>query len=493
MSVHWPILRQLIFFPNRISVIDDQKTWRGYELLIGALHISKVIEKVSNSGKVGIMLPTSGLFPISALGSWILGKTIVPLNYLLKNEDLQYVCDDSGIDTIITVKPMLEFVGKVPTGSTIICLEDLNFKQIPEPRWPKLACDNDLATILYTSGTSGKPKGVMLTHGNLSSNIQQVIEWADFSSQDFLIGVLPQFHSFGHTVLTLLPLTIGAKVCYTARFLPKKIIQLIKKHRPTAMIAIPSMYNALLNVKDADKDVFKCMRYVVAGGEPLPDAVAEAFEGKYGVRINEGYGLTETSPASHWCRPHEFRKHSVGRAIPRVKVRIVDDKEQDLGINTDGEVRLSGPNIMQGYYNLVEETAKVFDKRGYFKTGDMGRVDADGFLYITGRIKEMMIIAGENVFPREIEEVINKYPDIQDSAVIGIVDESRGEIPVGFVEMREGAKFNETAIRAYCREHLAQYKVPREIYNVPEGLPRNPTGKILRRELKAKYPATVSK
>jgi long-chain acyl-CoA synthetase len=237
-------------------------------------------------------------------------------------------------------------------------------------------------------------------------------------------------------------------------------------------------------VKDGGPEDFSAVRFAVSGGEPLPAAVFEGFQSKYGITLNEGYGLTETSPVSNWCRPDEFRPRTVGKPLPDIDQRIVGPDGRVLGPNEDGEVRMKGPNVMRGYHNLPEETAKVFDEIGYFRTGDMGRFDDDGFLYITGRIKEMLIIGGENVFPREIEEVLNRHPSVKDSAVVGMADESRGEVALAFVELHDGAAFDGTALRAYCREHLAQFKVPREIRHI-DALPRNATGKILRRQLSA--------
>jgi long-chain acyl-CoA synthetase len=242
------------------------------------------------------------------------------------------------------------------------------------------------------------------------------------------------------------------------------------------------MYNAILHAKHAAADDFSSLRYVVSGGEPLPDKVADGFHERFGKRINEGYGLTETSPCTNWCLPHEYRPHSVGRALPEVEERIVDPEGRVLGPGQDGEIRIKGPNVMKGYYNLPELTASVFDEHGYFRTGDMGRMDAEGFLSLTGRIKEMLIISGENVFPREIEEVVNHHPLVKDSAVVGLQDPSRGEVPVCFVELKEGAAWDEHAVRAFVREKLPPYKVPRE-FRVLEALPRNPTGKIMRRAL----------
>ena len=210
--------------------------------------------------------------------------------------------------------------------------------------------------------------------------------------------------------------------------------------------------------------------------------MADGFREVFGIRISEGYGLTETAPVTNWCRPEEFRPHSVGKSLEGIEERIVSEDGEILGPNQDGEIRIKGPNVMPGYFNRPEETAAAFDEDGFFRTGDMGRQDEDGFVYITGRIKEMLIIGGENVFPREIEEVLDKHPSVHASAVVGLPDDSRGEVAIAFVENEEGMDFDEAALRSYCREHLAQFKVPREIRHIEE-LPRNPTGKILRRAL----------
>lgn len=483
------ILRSLMTSPTRVLVVDDQRSWRGIDLYVGALHVAKAIANTSQRDKVGIMLPTAGLFPMALMAGWMLGRTVVPLNYLLKGEDLEYVINDAELDAIVTATPMVDFVkstsgADLPASVTQIRLDQLSFKGFPPLRFSKRRPDDHLAVLLYTSGTSGKPKGVMLTAGNLAANIRQCVEWVHFDSRDILMGVLPQFHSFGLTVLTLLPLSIGAKVVYTARFNPKKILDLMKTHRPTALIAIPSMYNALLHAKSVMPEHFQSLKYIVSGGEPLPQVVFDEYRSRFNVTINEGYGLTETSPVTNWCRPCEYRRRSVGKPLPGVDEKIVDAQGNRLGPHQDGEICIKGPNVMKGYYKLPEQTSEVFDEEGYFRTGDMGQFDEDGHLYITGRIKEMLIIGGENVFPREIEEVLDSHESVHASAVVGVMDDSRGEVPVAFVELVESATFDETELRSYCRTKLAQYKVPRDIRLI-EKLPRSPTGKILRRELKS--------
>lgn len=485
MSVHAPILRRLISRPRAVAIIDDRRSYKGAEIVVGALHAANAIAARSKTDTVGLLLPTSGAFPIAALGAWMLGKTVVPLNYLLKPDELQYVIDDCAADTILTVEPMLEYLGHTPRVDNLLKLEDINFKSLPRPRWPAPKRDDDLATLLYTSGTSGKPKGVMLTHGNLSANLRQTRAVTACSPADTLFGVLPQFHSFGLTVLTLMPLSVGARAVYSARFVPHKVVERIREHKPTLMVAIPSMYNALLQVKNARPSDFQSFRLLASGGEPLPRDVASRFKERFGVHLTEGFGLTETSPVTNVCMPDQHRPGSVGPPLPGVVQRIVDlESGAILPPGQEGELRISGPNVMKGYFNLPEQTDDAFDSEGFFRTGDMARIDEDQHLYITGRLKEMLIVGGENVFPREIEEVLNDHPSVFASGVVGEVDPIRGEVPVAFVQAEEGATVDEGELKALCRERLAGYKVPRRIVVLDE-LPRNPTGKILRRDLKA--------
>ena len=493
MSLLWPILLRALSHPTRTAVIDDQRRYTYGRLVGGSLFMTDAIERATRARNVGILLPTSGAFPMALLGVWLAGRVAVPLNYLLSREELRYVIRDSDIDTIITAGPMLDHLGEdlIPDDIALLKMEEVDFSGFPTPRWPAMYSRDDVAVILYTSGTSGRPKGVMLTHGNLRSDVDAGIEHSGIRSADTFLGVLPQFHSFGLTALTLIPLRIGSTVVYTARFVPRKIVQLIEKHRPDIVMAVPSMYGALLSVKNLTPETFGSIRLPISGGEPLAQATYDAYLERYSLKILEGYGLTETSPATHWATPDRHRQHSVGQPLPGVGQYIVDDHDRVLGPNQEGEIILTGPTIMKGYYKLEDQTrGSIFDLKlpdggtvRAFRSGDIGRIDEQGYLYITGRKKEMLIIGGENVFPREIEEVLNKHPQIKASAVIGKPDGMRGEVPIAFVELEEGVdEFDESAVRQSCRESLAQYKCPREI-RVVEELPRSPTGKILRRKL----------
>ncbi|MEM9418734.1 MAG: AMP-binding protein [Planctomycetota bacterium] len=512
MSILRKIMQKAVTHPAKVAVIDDQREYTFFKIAAGALFAAKAIEQATQKDKIGIMLPTSGAFTIAFLGTWLAKKTPVPLNYLLSQDELAHVVADSGIDTIITAEKMIEAitglgidVHALPGGVNLMKLEEVSFKGLPPLRMPPKLADDDLAVLLYTSGTSGKPKGVMLTEKNIRTNIEDSMEHAGLSKCDTFLGVLPQFHTFGLTVLTLLPLFGGGRVVYTARFNPRKIMDLMRKHRPQLFIGVPSMLGALLNVKSGSADDWKSLRYVICGGEPLPQAVYDGFKDKLGVEINEGYGLTETSPVTNWSTPENTRLHSVGLPLPNVQNFIVDDNDNLLGRDEEGEILISAPSVMQGYYQLPELTDKVIlnldvpndpnigssgirAKRGgstrCFRTGDIGKIDKDGYLYITGRKKEMLIIGGENVFPREIEEVLNRHETVNASAVIGRADDTRGEVAIAFVELAEGAEFDEGALKTYCRDNMASFKVPKEI-RVLDELPRNPTGKILRRALSA--------
>lgn len=487
-----PILRNWWRHPLAVFAQDDQRQWRGLTALIASRHIARAIAQQTDAPNIGILLPTSGAFPVSLAAAWMLGRTVVPINYLLSREEQDYIIDHAGLDLVVTVGPMLDRFGQLPDSASPLLLEELNMKRLP-PRVPRVRRDDDhVAVILYTSGTSGRPKGVQLTVGNLASNVQQCIDWANFTRRDRFIGLLPQFHSFGFTVTTLLPLILGCRSVYTARFAVGRVLELLRAHQPTAFLAIPSMFNALLQSKEATSDDMESVRFLVSGGEPLPDAVYEGFAKRFGARICEGYGLTETAPVTNWTRPEEERRGVVGRALDGVEEIIVDQETGDrLGPDLDGEVRIRGDNVMKGYYKDEASTEAAFDDEGFFRTGDMGRFSEDGFLSITGRIKEMLIIGGENVFPREIEEVLVRHPAVLDAAVIGQPDPMRGEVALAFVELVEGGEVLPKELRKFCNGPLPSFKVPRDV-RILSALPRNPTGKIQRRALSPETACTTS-
>ena len=501
MALLRPILRKALTHLRQPAIVDDLGSYSYAKLLGGALFVARTIERTTDAPHVGIMLPTGGGFPIALLGCWLAGRVPVPINYLLSRDDLQHVLKDAQVDTLLTASKLLEHIrtntadDAIPPHLKLVKLEEQSFKGLPPLRWPRDPDDDELAVLLYTSGTSGKPKGVELTHGNLEANARASIQHAGLDERCVFLGVLPQFHTFGLTVLTLIPLLLGARVVYTARFIPRRIVQLMKEHRPNVFVAVPSMYHALLSVKAATAEDFSSLTFAIAGGEKLPAALDEQYRARFGVQLYEGYGLTETSPVSNWSTPQQHKPGSVGTTIPGVQNIILDEHNQPLPPDHEGEITITGPGVMRAYHGLPELTNQAItplqlphqsQPTRLFRTGDIGKLDADGFLYITGRKKEMLIISGENVFPREIEEVLDKHPAVTASAVVGQPDTARGEVPIAFVELdpEQADTFDPSEARNFCRQDLAPFKVPREI-RVMDSLPRNPTGKILRRELTA--------
>ncbi|MGI9473407.1 MAG: class I adenylate-forming enzyme family protein [Rubripirellula sp.] len=488
------ILRHGIFRPRQTAVVDDRTEYSYGKLMLGTWHMASHIEKQTTNSKVGIMLPPSGAFPMALLGSWLLGRTAVPLNYLLSESELRYVIEDSGIDTIFTLGKLVEAIpgaDGIPDHINVVHVDELDFKGIPRPRLPKRVGDDDCTVILYTSGTSGRPKGVMLTEQNLRTEVEAIDDAAKGLKIETFLGVLPQFHSFGLTALTLWPLFRGNKVVYSARFAPRKLLQLIRKHRPNVFFGVPAMFNAMLSLKKAEPEDFASLEFSVAGGEPLPRSVSENLKERFNFPVYEGYGLTETAPVTNCNVPGKTKDGTVGKALAGVRNVIVDEEGKSLGPNEDGEILIVGNNVMKGYYKLDELTNEVITEinldgknQRAFRTGDIGHLDDEGFLAITGRKKEMLIVSGENVFPREIEDVLDQHESVSASAIIGMKSETRGELPLAFVELNEGFEFDEQALKTFVREHIAPFKVPKEIRHIDE-LPRNPTGKIMRRQLEA--------
>jgi long-chain acyl-CoA synthetase len=256
-----------------------------------------------------------------------------------------------------------------------------------------------------------------------------------------------------------------------------------QKHKITVIVAIPSMYAAIMKARSATADSFSSVFLALSGGEPLPDGVRIGFKERFGVTLQEGFGLTETSPIVAVNSPTEFREGTVGRVIPNVEVRVVSPEQEELPCGADGEILVRGPGVMKGYHNRPEETRLVLSSDGWFRTGDVGRLDEDGFLRLTGRVKEMLIVGGENVFPREIEAVLEEHEGVRQAAVIGVPDETRGEVPVAFVVPEHGAELTEHGLREFAKRALGGFKVPRRVL-IREDLPQGPTGKILKRSLR---------
>jgi long-chain acyl-CoA synthetase len=487
-----PLLAHAAKTPNEIALLDEQGPRTYEQLAASAAGMAIHLAGATNRPRVGLMLPAGAGFVASFYGTLLAGKSVVPINFLLGDAEVAHVIKDSGIDTIVTIP---QLAGKIKqTDLKIIDLVELARKResmamppamvlgMIQSRLPSPKPD-DVAVLMYTSGTSGLPKGVMLTFNNLQSDVDACIERARLQQKHVFLGVIPLFHSFGMTAMMIAPVQLGSKVVYMARFSAVAALKAVKEHNVSLMFAVPSMLMAIAHLKSGTADDFKSIYAIISGGEPLPAQLRETFQQRFGLALYEGYGLTETSPVVALNIPHDTRPGSVGRPVPGVEVRIADENGAALPTGQSGEVWLRGPMIMKGYFNLPNETAQALTPDGFFKTGDLGMVDPDGYLFITGRKKDLIIIAGEKLAPREVEEMLVGHPAVAEAAVVGKKDPGRGEQAVAFIIPRDGQELKPETLRDFLRDRgLAQWKIPKE-FRIAKDLPRSPTGKVLKRAL----------
>jgi len=342
--------------------------------------------------------------------------------------------------------------------------------------------DEDLAVILYTSGTTGTPKGVALSHANLAANARAAAELYELDRRDWAVAVLPLSHSYGLTLMNAGNL-LGTRAVLLRWFNPEGVLEAVQKFRATSMSGVPTMFVYLLNYPEADRFDTSSMRVWGSGAAPLPVELVAPFERKFGGKLMEGYGLTEAAPVVSAHRLSGVRKlGSVGQPIPGVSVTIQDDADRTLPAGEVGEVCVMGPNVMLGYYRDPDETARTV-RGGWLHTGDMGRLDGEGFLYIVERKKDLIIRGGFNIYPREVEEALYAFPKTAEAAVIGMPDPLMGEDVLAFVVLRDGETATADEVMAFCQTRLARYKCPKQVRFV-SALPKSPIGKILRKELR---------
>jgi long-chain acyl-CoA synthetase len=467
---------------SRVALVDEKnRRWTYAELADEVNRLAARLSAEVPGRAVGILLLNSQRFLVTMLATWKAGKVAVPLNYLLPPQDLAFILKDSGMTGLVSSAFFEEALGKIRPlfgdAGKILMADDPDF--IPKTGGAE-AAGSDPALYLYTSGTTGRPKGVVLTHRNLLSNVASCQQAGGFGPEDTFLCLLPFFHTYAITGTFLLPALNGSKMVLVDRFQPLKVLGLIAEHGVTCFLAIPSMYRVLAGA-EGDFDV-STVRFPISGGEPLPVAVAEAFGQRFGVDIFEGYGQTEASPVVSLNVPGSRKVGTVGRALPGVEIAVWSENGEALPTGEIGELMVRGENVMQGYHRLEEETAQTVTG-GWLHTGDLGSMDADGFVTITGRKKDLIISAGENIFPREIEEVLVQHPGVREVAVIGVPDEVRGEVPKAFVIPEEDQSPAEADLKRFCRERIAGYKVPKT-FEIVEDLPRNASGKVLKRMLK---------
>ena len=440
--------------------------------------------------RVAVILPNVPSFPVVYWGILLAGGIVVPMNPLLKAGEIDYFFTDSG-SKIAFVWP--DFVaeatkGAERSGTRIVetgAMGPNDFEGGEPIADPTPREDDDTAIILYTSGTTGRPKGAELTHSNIHLNAMrsaQVIQ--TMSSDDIVMGCLPLFHVFGLVVGLNAATISGASLALIPRFDPQAAIEVIEKERVTIMQGVPTMYAAILNHPASDGMDASSLRTCASGGSAMPLEVMRAFEEKFGCVILEGYGLSETSPVASFNMPDKERKPgTIGVAIPGCEMKCVDLDGHEVPVGEVGEIAIRGDNVMKGYWNKPEATAEAIPD-GWFRTGDLATMDDEGYFTIVDRKKDMILRGGMNVYPREVEEVVYTHPDVLEVAVVGIPDELYGEQVGAAVALREGSTATPEDIIAFTKERIAAYKYPRTVW-VVDALPKGPTGKILRREVHA--------
>jgi long-chain acyl-CoA synthetase len=343
-----------------------------------------------------------------------------------------------------------------------------------------------VAAILYTGGTTGTPKGVMLTHDNLLANVASVIEALQVQrhGHDVFITVLPMFHAFGATTGFLAPIAAGATVVALPQFAPEATCRAVQETRATVFLGVPTMYAMMANLPPEATYDLGSLRCGISGGAAMPESVLRRFEQRYGVRIYEGDGPTECSPVT-CVNPIGGRTKlsSVGVPLPGVEMKILDEEGRELPAGDVGEVCVRGRNVMKGYWKQPEETLRVFHDGGWLRTGDLGRVDDEGYFYLVDRRKDLIIVHGINVYPRQVEDVLYRHPAVAEAAVIGVPDDLHGEMPKAFVALKPGEDVDGQELIRFCRQHLGRFEVPRRV-EVRPSLPKSGAGKILRRALR---------
>lgn len=436
---------------------------------------------IRQGDRVGIFSRNSAEFIYAYMAAASLGAINVPINFQLSPRETAYILQNAGVKHLLTYEPL---TFDEPLNVTQHDIATFGDKICPDaPDLPADFSENNPCVIIYTSGTTGNPKGAILSHKNLVCNTQQC-EVFKCHRKCRVLCVLPMYHCFEWTCAVLNTFYRGASAHVVRVFKPKEMIDMVREQEVTDIIAVPSIFKLVTGL--AKPEDFKTVRFFMSGGTTLPDKIVDEFKAKFGAPIAEGYGLSEASPAVFLTTHGEERQGSCGKLLANEEVRLVDENGKDVAQGEVGEVLVRGGNVMLGYWDNPQATKEALDAEGWLHTGDVGKVDADGYYYIVNRIKEMIISMGENIYPREVEEVVYKFDGIKDAAVIGVDDKLRGQVGACFFEIQDGATVDTRELKKFLQKNLALYKIPREFHQLKE-IPRTSTGKISKRKILEDY------
>ncbi len=513
----WPERDALVFYGARWTY---RELWSEAARLAGSLRA----EGVGPGDRVAISLPNCPLYPVALLATWWLGASVVQVSPLLVGEDLAYELQDAEPKALVTLEILYprferltgyrapaEFVGQLrsfypalrrpfvnlvlrrrglptayPSGPRV---RRLPTGRVSGPEPPLYEGDpaTTVAVLQYTGGTTGRPKAAMLSHRNLVANVAQVNAWntSRVPGEEVILASIPFFHIYGLTVALLKGLSDGSTIVLQVQPDVREILRLVDRYRPTQFPGVPALYQGFVDQPDLGRYRIRSIKFCVSGSAPLPTEVQKLFEFVTGGKLVEGYGLSEASPVTH-ANPEEGERRlgSIGLPLPGTEERIMDEETgaREVPVGEAGELWVRGPQVMLGYYRNPSETALVLHD-GWLSTGDIARLDADGYAYIVDRKKDMINVGGLKVYPREVEDVLREHPGVEDAAVIGVADPAHGEVPRAFVVVRAGASPKGEELIEFVRARIAHYKAPRSIV-FRDSLPRSGVQKVLRRALR---------
>lgn len=495
------MLRRVELTPELPALSFEGRTWSYAEFgarirrLAGALREAGV----NRGDRVAFLGNNHPVFLETMFAAAAIGALFVPLNFRLTGPELEFIVNDAGVHTLIVDEERKAVIDDV--RETLCCRRYVaaelasdgwpSYPQFVEHAAPIDAAQrvemDDVAVIMYTSGTTGRPKGAMLTHGNFFWNNVNEAFGPERLAADVSLTAAPLFHIGGLNVTTIIGLQAGGHVVIHRNFDPGLALHDIAKYRVTTMFGAPAMFLFIAQHPAFESTDLSCVEVLVCGGAPVPEALIRVYKAR-GVKLCQGYGLTETAPfatflGSRWI---ESKLGSAGKPALYGSVRIVDAQNRPLEAGAKGEVCVRAPNVMKGYWNRPDATAEAIDAEGWFHTGDVGHIDEDGFLFLSDRVKDMVISGGENVYPAEVESVLYEHPSIAEVAVIGLPDEKWGEAVTAIVRLVPEAKLTLEELRAFAGHKLARYKLPLRLHFVEE-MPRNPAGKVLKYQLRERF------
>ena len=455
---------------------------------------------IAKGDVVSLLMPNSAEYIIGYFACWQLGALAGPVNSLLKEHEIEFMVNDSEAKAVLVHSEFLERIEKIraqlPHLQSIVTFDNeeketrefAGYAGLRPASTPEACVPDDDAIIIYTSGTTGKPKGCLLTHGNVIANARQISEWLNFTESDRLLTIMPLFHMNAVSVTTMSALHAGGSTVISPRFSASKFWNIISDYQITSFGSVATMLSMLLNTyPDGVPDGLKTdqLRFAMCGSAPVPAEVMKKFEETFNCPVIEGYGLSESTCRSTFNPPNDQRRAgSCGQPIGN-EMKVFDDDDNEVADGELGEIVLRGENILKGYFKNTEATERAF-RGGWFHTNDIGYRDKDGFFYVVDRKSDMIIRGGENIYPREIDEVLYQHPAVAAAATIGVPDPLYGEEVAAFVVLKDGMKASEEELIAHCQTELADYKCPKSL-RIVKDIPKGPTGKLLKRELANTY------